>query len=322
MKLNFKIFIYILFTAGALLILTDSCKKDKTGDNTTGQVPVLSTTAVDSITPNTASCGGNITSDGGASVTARGVCWSTAQTPTISDSKTTDGTGYGNAIPFRTLIGGITGTVTDIDGNVYNTVTLGTQTWMVENLKVTKLNDNTPLTFATSNAEWDTLGHPGYCWYDDDTINKNIYGGLYNWSAVHTGKLAPAGWHVPSDEEWTILENFLLDNAYNYDSTTSGNKYAKALAAVILWTPSALPGVVGNTDFPAYKNKTSFTALPGGQRDYWGLCGYINYEGYWWTTTETYGTSALMRCMLSNSVTFMRETQNQRYGLSVRCLKD
>ena len=100
-------------------------------------------------------------------------------------------------------------TVTDIDGNVYHTVKIGTQTWMVENLKTTHYNDNTPITPITDNTAWKNAIAPGYCWYDNDIANKTPYGALYNWYTVNTGKLAPKGWHIPSTTEWQTLISYL-----------------------------------------------------------------------------------------------------------------
>jgi len=98
----------------------------------------------------------------------------------------------------------------DIDGNVYHTVIIGTQIWMVENLKTTKYNDGTSIANVTDNVEWIGLTSPAYCWYNNYTSYKTQFGALYNWYAVNTGKLAPTGWHVPSHAEWTTLTNFFL----------------------------------------------------------------------------------------------------------------
>ena len=129
-----------------------------------------------------------------------------------------------------------TGTVTDIDGNIYQTVTIGTQTWMVENLRTTKYNDNSAIPEITGAITWSNLTTPGMCTNNNtkNTDTINTYGRLYNWYAVNTGKLPPIGWHVPTDAEFTILENYLIANGFNYDGTTTGNsisnnKIAKAL---------------------------------------------------------------------------------------------
>jgi hypothetical protein len=100
--------------------------------------------------------------------------------------------------------------VKDIDGNVYDTVTVGTQTWMVENLKTTRYNDGTAIPLVTKSVAWETLSTPGYCWYNnDESTYKAPYGALYNWYTVNTGKLCPTGWHVPGDSEWIVLIDFL-----------------------------------------------------------------------------------------------------------------
>ena len=106
-------------------------------------------------------------------------------------------------------------TVTDIDGNVYKTVVIGTQTWMAENLKTKLYNNGDLIPDVTSEIEWDGLGTDAFCWYNNDQQTyKATYGALYNWYAVNTGKLWPAGWHVPSDAEWTTFIDFLDGRDY------------------------------------------------------------------------------------------------------------
>src|SRR5271157_74086 len=101
-------------------------------------------------------------------------------------------------------------TVTDIDGNVYHTINIGTQEWLAENLRTTRYSDGSPIPLVTDSLTWGKLITPGYCWYNNDSATfGRTYGALYNWHAVNTKKLAPKGWHVPSDSEWTILINFL-----------------------------------------------------------------------------------------------------------------
>jgi uncharacterized protein (TIGR02145 family) len=101
-------------------------------------------------------------------------------------------------------------TVTDIEGNVYNTVTIGKQVWMAENLKTTRLNDNTEIPLHSDNKDWKALFSPAYFWYDnEEEANKNTYGALYNWYSVNTHKLCPAGWHIPDDREWITYKKDL-----------------------------------------------------------------------------------------------------------------
>ena len=109
--------------------------------------------------------------------------------------------------------------ITDTDGNVYTSVAIGTQVWMVENLKTTKYNDNSAIPLVTDNTAWGNLSTSGYCWYSNDIANKTAYGALYNWYAVNTSKLCPTGWHVPIDAEWKILERNLGMNNSDADAT-------------------------------------------------------------------------------------------------------
>jgi len=127
------------------------------------------------------------------------------------------------------------GDVKDADGNVYQSVRIGSQVWTVENLKTTKYNDGTAIPNVTDSTEWIELTTGSYCYYANNPDNKAKYGALYNWHAVNTGKLAPEGWRVPTDAEWDTLKNYLITNGYNWDGTTTGNKIGKALAARTDW---------------------------------------------------------------------------------------
>jgi uncharacterized protein (TIGR02145 family) len=300
---------------------------------TSAVTPTLTTTAISSITTTTASSGGNIASDGGASVTARGVCWNTAAGPTTANSKTTDdtgsgsfassltgltantkyyvrayatnsaGTAYGNEISFTTSSAGTT--VTDNDGNVYNTVTIGTQTWMAENLKTTKYNDNTSIPLVTDNTAWAALTTSGYCWYNNDAATyKATYGALYNWYTVNTGKLCPTGWHVPTDAEWTTLTTYLGGESI------AGGKL-KATGTTYWASPNT-----GAT------NESGFTALPGGYRYGNGTCFSIGGYGIWWSSTEYSATYAWYRAVSYDDADVNRFSDYKQDGLSVRCLRD
>ena len=331
-KRNIWIFPFILM--GMLLMLTNSCKKDDNNNNPTGQIPVLTTTAVSNITQTMASCGGNITSDGGATVTARGVCWSTNQNPTIADSKTTDGTsagsftsnitgltagtiyyvrayatnsagtGYGSAMSFTTQ-GGTTGTVTDIDGNVYHTVTIGTQVWMVENLKTTKYRDGTSIPNVTDNTAWNNLTTGAYCDYNNTPSNSATYGKLYNWyAATDAHNIAPTGWHVPTDAEWTTLTTYLGG------ASIAGSKLKET--GTTHW-PSPNTGAT---------NETGFTALPGGYRSNGGPFDSIGNYCLWWSASEFSATDAWYRYMFHNYSFVNRLNLSKEMGYSVRCVRD
>jgi uncharacterized protein (TIGR02145 family) len=223
-------------------------------------------------------------------------------------------------------IGGDTpdvGTVKDADGNNYNTVKIGNQVWMVENLKTTKYNDGTPISNVTGEAEWNNLKTGAYCNYGNLESNAQIYGRLYHWYAVNTGKLAPKGWHVPTDDDWTILENYLIANGYNYDGTKEENKIAKSLCAKTNWVLSSSEGTPGAA--PENNNRSGFTALPGGYVYYGsGLGGflYIGDIGYWWSSTVYDDYRAYSRCLNSSGKDLGRFGRNKQSGFSVRCVKD
>jgi uncharacterized protein (TIGR02145 family) len=228
MKMRNKTWLCSLLVIRLFLILTQSCEKEKPVT-----LPELSTVTLTNLTSTSVTSGGSVTSDGGAFVSARGVCWGIHPNPTVSDNITTDGAGTGSfSSSLKGLISGtdyyvrayatnLAGTaygnefifitpLTDIDGNVYNTVIIGTQVWMTENLKTTKYNDNTKIPNVIDNTPWCTLPTPAYCWYkNDEASNKHSYGALYNWFTVNTGKLCPTGWHVPSEVEWTTLTDCL-----------------------------------------------------------------------------------------------------------------
>ena len=210
--------------------------------------------------------------------------------------------------------------VIDIDGNVYNTVTIGKQEWMTENLKTTRLNDGTaiPLITWTNGGLWDTTpGKPGYCWFHNDSVyNAKTYGALYNWYAVNTGKLAPKGWHVPSDSEWEVLGNYL-----GGDSVAGGP--LKDTGTTYWASPNT-----GAT------NTSGFSALPGGWRDDYGEfngIGYggIGYEGWWWSATAADSIHSWYRGIFCSSASVYRGNRNLThnplrsdvYGFSVRCVK-
>lgn len=214
--------------------------------------------------------------------------------------------------------------ISDSEGNIYTSVKIGNQNWMVENLKTTKFNDGTPITNVTDDIAWSELITSAYCWYENNvSSNKNIYGALYNWYAVNNGKLCPSGWHVPSNDEWIILETYLTENGYNYDGSTAGNKFAKALASDAGWNSSTADGSVGNTDFVDKRNATGFTALPGGVRDANAtMFGSIGNFGIWWTASEGSASTAWDRGIDYRYSSVGRLNVNKSHGFSVRCLKD
>ncbi len=227
-------------------------------------------------------------------------------------------------------------TVTDYEGNTYGVVKIGGQCWMAENLKVTHYADETPIPHVTGNSNWHTLDSTdkAYCYYDDDSAaNAEIYGALYTWAAVMNGTassdnnpsgaqgICPYDWHLPSENEWQELENYLIANGYNWDGTTSGDKTGKSLADSSGWNSSSDEGDVGNDQ--QSNNNTGFTALPGGKRySSFGAFYGIGDAGHWWSATEGSGTFAFSRSLHNNYVYLSNNYSNKTYGYSVRCVRD
>jgi len=232
-----------------------------------------------------------------------------------------------DSITFKTSLQNIA--VTDIDGNVYHTVTIGTKTWMVENLRTTKYRNGDIIgttSFPTKSISAENT--PKYQWpWNGNESDAAYYGRLYTWYAVSDNRnIAPIGWHVASDTEWTILENFLISNGYNYDGTITGNKIAKSLASNTDWFTSSYIGVIGND---LTKNNTSgFTALPCGIRyDFESLVFFLDmgYYCYWWTSSEQISGHAWIRYMSGSfydSISLFRNYSSGAWGYSVRCVKD
>ncbi len=209
---------------------------------------------------------------------------------------------------------------TDNDGNNYTTVTIGTQVWMVENLKVTTYNDGTAIPNVTDATAWAALTTGAYCDYSNLAANGAKYGHLYNWYAVNTGKLAPAGWHVPTDAEWTTLQNYLIANGYNYDATTTDNKIAKPLAATTDWKITTTTGVIGND--LTLNNSTGFSALPGGYRGGTGWFNNLGDYGIWWSATEYSTDYAWIRYLSYRNADLFSYGDDEQRGFSVRCVRD
>ena len=330
MNRRFGILVYSLVMTGLLSMLVNSCADPEASI----ALPVVSTDAVTNITSTSATCGGNITSDGGATIHSRGVCWSKWNPPTIFNKLTNDGSGdggftsnitglsgdstyfvcayatnmsgtaYGKVISFKTQPGS-NGTVTDIDGNSYNYITIGTQVWMAENLKVTKYRDGSAIPNGFNLQTWGGLTSGAYLDYNDDPIGSNTYGRLYNWYAINDSRdIAPVGWHVPTDSEWSVLTTYLGGE------DIAGGKLKET--GTSHWeTPNY-----------AATNSTNFTALPGGCCDTYDTYGGIYHSGYWWGSTESTSSNAYYRLMYYAWGGTSRYAADKANGFSVRCIKD
>lgn len=214
----------------------------------------------------------------------------------------------------------------DIDGNIYKTVTIGRQTWMAENLKVSKLKDGTPIELAYGSA-WGPKTNPDvtpkYCFYNPNAEN---YGALYNWYAVDTRKLCPTGWHVPSDKEWATLLEFLLANGFSWapSPTLKLNRLAKALSSTTGWEYINYTGSVGDPGYPEYRNKSGFTGLPGGKINVTGSAIGLAQYAWLWTSTESVDNkmNAWFMVISYNGSDISTYTDQKYVGHSVRCLKD
>jgi uncharacterized protein (TIGR02145 family) len=195
-------------------------------------------------------------------------------------------------------------TVKDIDGNIYNTIKIGDQTWMVENLKTTKLNDGTNIPNVTDDNEWYALSTPGYCWYDNQFTNNATYGALYNGYAVNTGKLAPIGWHVPTEANWSQLTDYLGGKLVAADKL-------KEIGTTHWQTPNE-----GAT------NETGFTALPGGICTSSGTFRSVGVFGFWWSATEYDSNNIWNYNMVYSTSCVSSNYLGKGAGFSVRCVKD
>jgi len=310
MKINYSFVI-----TGLLLIQLFGCKKEELTLS-----PQIRDIAVINISTTEALSHVQIDFDGGAPVSARGVCWSTTPNPGITDNKTNDGfgtgdfpssikglipvttyylrayavnsigVGYSNELTFTTK--DLPVAVTDVDGNIYHSVTIGKQTWLIENLKTTKYCNGDPIPNITEAKEWSALRTGKCCSYENDENNDAAYGKLYNWYAVSdTRNIAPEGWHIPSADEWGMLINR-----------------------------------VGGASIAGYKlmkdNQTGFTVLLGGCRKTDGSYGFISAYGNWWCSNQYSETIAYNWQMCYYNTSIKVSGNDMAMGYSVRCVKD
>lgn len=333
-------------------------------------VPTVVTASVSNITSSSAVSGGAVTATGGEAVTARGVCWGTSPNPTINGNHTTDGantgtfvsqitglsesttyyvrayatnsvgTAYGNEVNFTTTNGDAqpcpgAATVTDYDGNIYNTVKIGNQCWMKENLKTTHYTDGSSISQGTTASS----SFPYVYYPQNNPANFNEYGLLYNWSAVMHGSpsasssltvqgVCPTGWHMPDVLEWNALTTY-VNSVPEYLCSSYSSYIAKALSSTVGWVAHS-SGT--NTCFVGLdtqnNNATGFSAMPAGNYgnesiyDHSYYAGYFGSSAYFWSSREN-GSSAHFTNIRNNySTVDVLVTAGKLYAHSVRCLCD
>lgn len=305
-------------------------------------LPVLSTTAITDITFNSAASGGSVTNDGGGTITARGIVWSTTQNPTIAlTTKTTNGAGignfislienlnpittyfakayatnsagtaYGNEIEFKTLpaTSPSIGSIIDADGNAYQTIAINGQIWLTENLKTTKYcnGDNIP---NITLSQWNNLTSGAWTYYENNSENNATYGKLYNWEVASSDKNAcPCGWRVATREDWSALSNFLGIQTAGNEIKSAGNIENNTG----LWHTSINPGT----------NSVGFNATPGG----WGdptssTFAFKNYKTAYWCSNPVSGNSAEIMQLDYNYADFYFNLKDKKSAMSIRCIKN
>jgi uncharacterized protein (TIGR02145 family) len=307
-----------------LSLFITGCKKE-------GEAPVVTTSSAKIIDQNSAVFIGKVNSDGGSPITARGFLVSTVnQKPDLWDyiikcntgigtfSSTYYGIGNGNTIYVRAFASNLAGTtygdVIVLEDTNYRSVTIGTQVWMVDNLKTLKYRNGETIPNITDLNIWSNLSSAAQCDYENTPAYTETYGRLYNWYAVNDPRnIAPFGWHIPSKEEWLTLINYLGGEE------VAGDKLKES--GYLHWYYD------GNCSTFA-SNETGFTALPGGcltnnvEIDSEWYFAYVSQAGYWWTSSEKNSShaSCIEMMRFDGHVFNFDDSKNRAY--SVRCIKD
>jgi uncharacterized protein (TIGR02145 family) len=308
-------------------------------------LPYVTTTSVPVHLNNSAPVGGNVLYEGPSPVTERGAFCGTLPEPENTGMKITNGMGlgqfsslleglgqttqyytkafatnsygtsYGTEVMFSTGLSASFGSVSDIDGNIYKTTRIGTQVWMAENLKTTKLNDGTPIQLITDNNNWgDVPMSPRLCWYNNDSTTYNSkYGILYNGGVVTTDKLCPVGWHMPTDEEWNTLEIYLgMPENQVGSENIRGTDQGSQMKSITGWT-NQVNGF----------NTSNFSGVPGGVRLPLGTFSDVGQLGQWWSSTKHLQYDFYWSRSLESDVSGVeRNVLSMQCGSSVRCLKN
>lgn len=310
----------------------------------TSTVPTVSTSATTAIDGNSANSGGNVTNNGGATVTSRGVVWDTIPGPTIGlSTKTVNGsgngsfistitglkintvyyvrayatnsagTGYGSQLTFTSALFTVGNGVTDIDGNAYNSIIIGAQEWMKENLKVSKYRNGDAIPTGLDDASWATTTEGAFSIYNNSAANNTTYGKLYNFYTVADPRgLCPAGWHEPTDSDWGVLITYLDSTAVMTNPVPSSIAGGMVKAVSNLW---ASPNT-GAT------NRSGFTGLPAGRRNEQGDYDHLSTFFHTWSASEFNPANAWYYGAEYNVNYLGRANVSKNMGLPVRCLKD
>ena len=316
------------------------CEESSTGSK--AELPEVVTKAVTAVTDSSAISGGNVIDDGGAEIQNRGVCWCTGQSPSISNDTTCDGegdgtfnssiiglesetdysirayaankagTGYGEILTFTTAEC-VSGTVSDIDGNIYETVKIGDQWWMAENLKVTHYRNGDEIPKVTNTGNWIDLNSGAYCNYNNDPNKVDIYGRLYNWYATtDSRKISPQGWHVPTNDEMKELEIYLGMKQSEADKLGwRGSNEGYKLKSKTGWDDNG-----NGTD------EYGLNVLPGGYRDPAGNFIDMGQVSGFWCVTEYNSNEGLVLGLQYDRSTVGRGRNPKSIGISIRCIKD
>lgn len=311
--------------------------------NNLGNIPTLITLPIGNITSNSAATGGSISYDGGSPITERGVCWGLQPEPTIDDNYIANGMGtgnysvslsglqtnttyfvrayainingvaYGNELSFITIDNPGNG-VTDIDGNSYQTVIIGNQEWMAENLRVTRYANGHPIPNIIDSTQWFDLTSGAWCFYENNNQFNVPYGKLYNWYAVSDNRnLCPTGWHVPTIAEWDTLINFL-----GGENVAGGKMKSKGTIqnGTGLW-------VSPNTNA---SNSSGFSGHPGGGRGNQITMNneYVSMDSIagWWASDSLWVDENIFLGIESGFELTYFESEHLSVGITVRCLKD
>ena len=205
-------------------------------------------------------------------------------------------------------------TVKDIDGNIYSTAVIGDYRWMTENLKSARFSDGSEIPCVEDQSAWLRLDSSAYCYYQNNENYADTLGFLYNWYAVNSGKLCPAGWRVPTDYEWMSIEG-TADTKYGINDSIWGKMGLRGFDA-----GQRLKSVKGWRKGVTGTDAMGFSALPGGER----LSRYYagGSSGFWWTSTEASSSSAYYRSLIYSFEFVSRDTHPKRMGFSVRCIKN